>query len=289
MTRDQTVECSYGIAGCARATAIFTVVHLARARSRATGRLLFGEPPTAQLLWSHINKYSLVRDRGRQLFRVDSLSQKNALWNEFSSFCRQAQAYWDAAETVRDPSSALLYYYAILNLAKAELLVGGEAANILAGPIHHGLTYSPSSSSSMRADRVGIRQNGVFPRLYELRQKSPLMEKYIPISRAILHIPEVGLEVAEADVGKSRATGLCCAIVNDGISAWPLVCGVGTELKSREFESLKGHFSEVSTRSLPGGWRQIFALSSRLSPVGVTVLQGTKSFSTGAGRPRLPL
>src|SRR5437660_6340557 len=51
-----------------------------------------------------------------------ALTRNGSLWREFANYARQARVYFAGAQVIPGTSSALLYYYAALQLAKAELL-----------------------------------------------------------------------------------------------------------------------------------------------------------------------
>ena len=80
---------------------------------------------------------------------------------------RQAHAYFAAAVPVQDSSAALLYYYASLNLGKAELLTTNPHA-IYQCTVHHGLSYSPGSSALPMTARLKVKP-GVFRLLLDKR------------------------------------------------------------------------------------------------------------------------
>ena len=48
-----------------------------------------------------------------------TLIQRNALWRDYRNFLRQAISNYRAASGVDNRSACLLYYYAMLNFAKA--------------------------------------------------------------------------------------------------------------------------------------------------------------------------
>lgn len=137
--------------------------------------------PDASAIWELLHSYADVRDRGRALFR-GSLSRRNKLFDEFSNYVKAAHAYYTAAEPVRDASAALLYYYAFLNLAKAELLAT-HPTEVFQQQIHHGLSYRPGSASRPMSARVRML-DGVFRLLFQKRtgSQAPAREE-LPVAR----------------------------------------------------------------------------------------------------------
>jgi len=122
--------------------------------------------PDADMIWSLLLSFANVRERGRKLF-TGSLAWRNRLLDEFSNYIRQAHAYFAAAVPVQDSSAALLYYYASLNLGKAELLTTNPHA-IYQCTVHHGLSYSPGSSALPMTARLKVKP-GVFRLLLDKR------------------------------------------------------------------------------------------------------------------------
>src|SRR5262249_1573565 len=148
---------------------------------------------TRELLWRFIKRYADLPDEGRRLFS-GTLAQRNALWREFRNYVRQAEEYDSAAAGVSGTSGGLLYYYANLQLAKAELLT--VAPNrILGARIHHGLTFNPQIARSIDTDVVTVA-NGVFPMLYEKRTGLAVTPGTgLSVRRLLQSVPEIGWEI----------------------------------------------------------------------------------------------
>jgi hypothetical protein len=204
-------------------------------------------------------------DKGRALFSPP-LANQNRLWREFSNYVRQAKAYWDAAQLTAGSSAALLYYYAFLNLAKAELLTT-RPADIYGQRVQHGLTFSPTRAQSVRGDIVRVA-NGAFPMLYQKRTGLPLaVGTELSIRSLLRSIPEVGLELADTGMVGTTAEPLFHVVAQDDTAAWVLLGSymsgflsdsrhITTRLFRRSFDYF--NVSELSN------WRDIFSLSRRL-------------------------
>jgi hypothetical protein len=140
--------------------------------------------PDAQFqMWPETASIPLVRELIRRhaelpeyvLPRLSGTrAQKNAIWKEYRNYVHQGLSYFDAALNVRDRSATLLYYYAVLNFAKAELIYT-QAPSIMGQRIVHGLSYSPTWAKTLSADFIRVQGGGIFPLLYEARtgQKIP--------------------------------------------------------------------------------------------------------------------
>jgi hypothetical protein len=213
-------------------------------------------------VWRFITLAADVPERGRQLF-TGSRADKNRAWREFRNYIRQARAYDDAASGVAGSSAALLYYYAILNLAKAELLLS-HPANIIGQRIHHGLSYNPTRGKTITGDVLSV-QDGVFPLLYEKRtgRQLPLSEK-LEIKRLLANCPELLDELDETGIGKATFSNVIYAAVSDSQEMWSLLgldrpndLGTGTPTR-RLFNR---YFLPVRP---PGRWQEVLAISPRL-------------------------
>jgi hypothetical protein len=93
-----------------------------------------------------------------------SRAHRNAAWRAYRNFLRQAISNFGAAMTVETRSAVLLYYYAMLNFAKAELLALGVAG--IDGPIAHGLPLDVTQAGTVQGDSLTV-VDGVFPALYQ--------------------------------------------------------------------------------------------------------------------------
>jgi hypothetical protein len=180
-----------------------------------------------------------VPEQGRALF-TGTLAHKNQLWREFRNYLRQARRYDEAALQVVGTSAALLHYYAMLNLAKAELL-RSVPVKVLGVDIHHGLTYRPSAAKSMAGDSLRVR-DGIFPLLYEKRTGSRLPSgTRLPIRRLLANCPEIGWELLSLGLVKYTPAGMGHAVATDDKDLWSLITlipnnvisegGVTTELR----------------------------------------------------------
>lgn len=234
---------------------------------------------TENLVWLRLRQLTDIPARGKSLF-TGTTSEKNAMHREFQNYVRQGQTYWTAGMRTDGSSSALLYYYGALNLAKAELLTSHPQA-ILQPKISHGLLHKHTASRSIRGDYLEVSK-GVFPLLFEKRTgiKIPLGTK-IPITNLLSLIPEIGFEIREFGQKRPPSGYGYHAIARDKLSAWSLVA-IERRVLLDENESisrlLKRDFERVALRELTD-WRQIFALSERYQSANVRVFQ-SKSFHT---------
>ena len=81
----------------------------------------FREDPSAKLAWMQLRQLTDDGHTGLALFN-GTRREKNTLFNDLRNYVRQAKTYWDAASRTDGSAAALPLYYAMLNLAKAELL-----------------------------------------------------------------------------------------------------------------------------------------------------------------------
>ena len=98
------------------------------------------------LYWRVIQATTAARARIPQQFSGRSGRQHR---QEFDAFVWQGCAFWDAARRTAGPARALLYYYAILQLAKAEVLLT-RPNDVFGTPVHHGLKAVGLKSARLR-------------------------------------------------------------------------------------------------------------------------------------------
>jgi hypothetical protein len=141
---------------------------------------------------------------------------------------RQAISNFRAALEVPNRSACLLYYYAMLNFAKAELLDGNFAA--ITGRLYHGLSFDPTKAKTVAGDSLKV-QNGAFRLLYEKRTgKSIPVGTLLPIKKLLANIPEIGQEVADANLGASQTCGVMQMMASNGSDSWPVLAIFGEDL-----------------------------------------------------------
>lgn len=83
----------------------------------------------------------------------------------FRAFIRQADAFYSSAKKLHYRASALLYYYAFLNLAKAYVCVSDLSA--VTGHISHGLCHIFAPSNFRYQEVFVSNRGGVFLNLYK--------------------------------------------------------------------------------------------------------------------------
>lgn len=209
--------------------------------------------------------------QGRDLFS-GPVRQRNTLWREFRNYIRQARAYDDASSGVHGSSAALLLYYSLLNLAKAELLTHSPAP-IIEQPIRHGLLLRRGSGQSIAGDAVEVTA-GVFPLLYEKRTGTPLpLGTRIPVRRLLTQIPEIGWEVGRCQFGPCKIATLLHAVVSDAECAWALIAVARLDLVTQNTVSAKIFNRAFEPIGNPANWRDIFAVTRRFIGGGFEIFQ----------------
>jgi hypothetical protein len=208
---------------------------------------------------------------GRPLFPGNA-GEKNRAWREFRSYIRQARAYDDVAAATVGSSAALPLYYAILNLAKAELLTDTPGA-IIGQPIAHGLRIQKTATDSISGDKVRTGP-GVFPLLYQKRTGQPLaMNLDLPVRRLLGQIPEIGWEVNECHLADTQVGYVIHATVADQSHIWSVmgIRHVAPMLANRSSMRLFGvHYEAVDP---PANWRELLGLTPRHMSGGFTLFQ----------------
>lgn len=218
------------------------------------------ERATGRSLLEVLRTEAELQSVGRSRF-AGTLKQRNALWLDYRSFLRQAISNFHAALGVENRSASLLYYYAMLNFAKAELLTTGTSA--VQGFVSHGLSFNVSKAKTVSGDSLTVR-DGVFRLLYEHRTGYPLpVGTRIPITRLLNHIPEIGSQLTSLKTVSTDVHGLLQLIAFDDASAWTVLaieptCDLGPASASGRYFRRK--FRPVDP---PPDWRDRFGVSRR--------------------------
>jgi len=245
----------------------------------------FGEAATETMIWFRLRQLAEVPDRGMALFS-GTLGQKRARYRSFRAFVRQAEVYWDAGKATRGSAAALPYYYALLQLAKAELL-RHVPEQIEGVRINHGLEHRNATGTKIRGDRLRWR-NGVFSLLYTARTGQTLPNDIQPKVLSLLSMtPEIGIEMQTHGPTRHATLSGYHSVAADDTQAWSMILFTDDRLDRSErfFRRLLRGYDEVDASTVPN-WRTLFSMSSRIWGSGVTILQSKSTFSL-AGKPDL--
>ena len=218
------------------------------------------EEPTGVGLLERLRTEAELQSVGRSRFS-GTLKHRNAMWRHYRTFLRQALSNFRVALTVENRSASLLYYYAMLNFGKAELL-RTRGAPVL-GPVSHGLSFSPTKAKSVSGDYLTVR-DGVFPMLYKDRTgyEMPVGAR-LPIARLLGRIPEIAEQLTTLDVGTPEVSGVLQLIAFDHSNAWVLLAVSPTDALEPTTASgkyLRRFFRQVDP---PRDWRDRFGVSRR--------------------------
>ncbi|QIB44569.1 YaaC family protein [Streptomyces aureoverticillatus] len=244
---------------------------------------IWSEAASTPLILETLRRHAEIASVGRKRF-PGSLAQKNKLWLEYRNFMRQALSNFQAALEVPNRSSCLLYYYAMLNFAKAELLT--VRPSDVQGAVHHGLSFSPGRQrKSVAGDTLTVK-NGVFPWLYEHRTGYSLnIGTELPVRRLVPYVPEVGTQSIDVGWTGERPKGFHHVLVMDSTQTWPIVLlspkSIPHGVTGRLFRK---HFEQVA---LIDNWRDVFAVSRRLGGFSMHQARRTVPHLSG-GAPDLP-
>jgi hypothetical protein len=220
---------------------------------------LWEQPSGAELL-EHLRPEAELPSVGRSRF-VGPLRQKNAHWLVYRNFIRQALSNFQAALNVENRSASLLYYYAMLNLAKAELLTVSSSS--VQGFVFHGLRFNVSGAKTVFADYLTV-SDGVFRMLYERRTGFPLpVGTRLPVKRLIARIPEIGEQVARLTSTTPEVIGIIHLVAFDDANAWILLAL--DRAGALEADTVTGRYFRRYFRKVdaPREWRDKFAVSRR--------------------------
>lgn len=139
------------------------------------------------------------------------------------AFIRQAENFYRAGRRTPYRSSALLYYYAFLNLAKSALEVRGAAYDP-----HHGLAREDDAArTEVAAQAVRVRPPGVFPAFYEMQSSQAWPNTARPtIGGLLAYTSDISYQYVRAGLGDPAICIPCRirALVNERTrEAWLLL------------------------------------------------------------------
>lgn len=173
-------------------------------------RLTSHQPDITDELFSLLRFVSEIPDEGKRLIQFHSNTtdpaEVDALYRLVRAFIRQAENYYRAARGLHYRSSALLYYYCFLNLAKAVLSVHGIAYKST-----HGLSArTDTTSTALGKQTVEVHPKGVFPTFYHQQLKRVLPKDVRLDVKALLgYIAQITHEYEAAGLGRTAALVLC--------------------------------------------------------------------------------
>jgi hypothetical protein len=221
---------------------------------------LLWEAPTGSGILERLRTEAELQSVGRSRF-VGTLAHRNALWLEYRNFLRQAMSNFRAALDVENRSASLLYYYAMLNFAKAELL--SAKPDLVRGFVKHGLTFNVTRAKSMGGDSLTVTE-GVFRALYESRTGRPLaVGTRLPIKRLLANIPEIGDQLVTLGVANPSTGGILQLVAFSDPKAWIVLAvtpGVDLGAGNATGRYFRRAFREVDP---PPDWRDRFGISRR--------------------------
>lgn len=224
------------------------------------------ESASSDLIWDQLRRAAYVPGCSKRLAGTVWPDPK-AVGEEFLAFISQAEVYYRAGQETLGPSAALQYYYALLNLAKAELLLWRPGA-IIDQKLTHGVS-AVHATGNFDDWRVKPQRGGVFPLLYEKRMSalsSRLPAEILP-DQVFSRCLESGMEYGQVRGRPLQAVPFYQAIVTDGIYSWShlLVEGYAVIQQNKPtWNLIKELFEELPPLHHYNPW-QIFAISPRIS------------------------
>ncbi len=215
----------------------------------------------AKTPWLLIDNYATSYDRARTML-PNGRSLTTEYFREFQNYLRQAHVYWDAGLRTHGSAAALPFYYASLNLAKAELLQHFPK-QIVGTRIHHGLAFNPSGTASVMTDKIIVKQ-GVFSLLVQARTgtKIPLNTE-IPVARLLSQVREIGMEMAILGLARPAPARAYTVLAGSETDAWSLLALYGGEKQGEPLRRHLLHSNHEITSSFSEEWRHVFGLSTR--------------------------
>ena len=148
--------------------------------------------------------------------------QIKQVYERFRAFIRQADTFYNSAQTLHYRASALFLYYSFLNLSKAYLVL--RTSNIINTRVQHGLFHRQRLGAF---EKQTIRvSGGVFPNLYrELMDTNIKHNISLNITQLFGYIPDIGHEFNLVKYGPSKITFGMLRACSDykRKKSWPLI------------------------------------------------------------------
>jgi hypothetical protein len=243
----------------------------------ARGSATWTERASVPLLRELLRRHAELPSYGIQRF-TGTRAQKNELWKEYRNYVYQALSYFDAATNVSDRSACLLYYYAALNFAKAELL-NTSASQIIHQRIHHGLSYDPTKARKLDNDYIKVSSGGIFGLLYQRKVNRPIQGgQRLPIQRLLSNIPEIATQLLDSGVARPLVYPVFHMIATDGTESWPILLTQNdVDPGGRTGRLFYQVFRQVQ---LHPNWRDHFGMSRRLG--GARIFESVETVANSA-------
>ena len=139
-------------------------------------------------------------------------------YRRLAAFTRQAENYYRSAKALPFRSSALLYYYSFMNLAKAAL-----AARAIKFNEHHGLKpdYGSVPSTLAAQMRVHVIHDGVFQSFYRLIFGQPIQKLHFQLARLLAYNSEISVQYDRVAAGPPKVIRYAhFRLLSDGNQQW---------------------------------------------------------------------
>jgi hypothetical protein len=219
--------------------------------TRAPARTLVTNLDPVDELFAILRYVAEVADEGARLIKTNTpgISEEDSRkrHSKARAFVRQAENFYRAGERTPYRTSALLYYYAFMNLAKALLEIRGVEYDRR----HHGLTREDPASDDLHLLAIDVRPRGIFPSFYncEFGVDWPLALRPT-IGRLLAYVTEIGYQYSRSGVGpETRFIAPCKlrAVVNTATKECWLELAVRRDMNllSNGFKRFNADFAEV--------------------------------------------
>lgn len=208
-------------------------------------------------LWSIIKSVSEVKESGIKLIAKHGIGgslKQEKIFKEFRAFIRQGENYFRSAINLSYRSSALLYYYSFLNLAKAYIKLKQPD---IPNRINHGLSPKiTTTNTDLSKQFVSISNNrDVFPRLYEIEGNSSRRINKLNISQLLSYAEDISHQYESAKFGKSRIFSCYLKILgNKEKNEWWTLIGIPKKADIDKYKkSFDNFFKSFDFLDIPEG------------------------------------
>ena len=191
------------------------------------GTKMLNSAPDEDGIWDLLRLICSERERFAAISASVSPVEMDQAWSSFRAFVSQADTYYAAAKLMKGSAAALLFYYAFLNLAKAE--ISQWKPSRVVGEVKHGI--SSQFTGDLKDWTVTAKPNGVFPLLYEKRVGNalPAASRQIPATTLFRRCGEVGFEFEEVAYGGSDVCFVYAGVFTNGARSWAQLLGYNYE------------------------------------------------------------
>jgi hypothetical protein len=181
--------------------------------------------PVDEEVFAALEYISEIPSVGEEFFHSIGSTRPRTTHRYFQAYLRQARNFFQTAKKLHFRASALMYYYAFLNLAKAYVVT--KDLNAVTGRMTHGLTIGKFKPSSFSKQKIYItRTRGVFHSLYKVERGTiPPSNFPLNVVNLLAYSSDIKFEYERANFGHHRLMPARIRLLSHRASriSWPFI------------------------------------------------------------------